>query len=307
MMVEMKHRDGQRSTMLVTGGTCPVGECFLRKIAAAGHFRIVCLVRPERDASSLRDLPIEFIHCDLDRDPLSPEWLRDVDLVVHVAGIRRVIPVLEAMERSGVGTGLFVNTAAVHSRFSVASQEYRCLEDRMIEYCERTGIRYAAIRPTMIYGDGRNRNVSLLVRHLSRHSFFPLFGSGEALVQPVFYQDVAGALVSLLAYPEVWGRFYDTGGKASFSYRRFVEAVGAVLGKKVRFVRLPVQAGITLARLGERMGRLVPWTEEQVLRSTEDRVTDNTPAREAFGYDPRGFWEGLEAEITALRSRGVLQ
>ncbi|MGC9000825.1 hypothetical protein [Caldisericum sp.] len=78
-------------------------------------------------------------------------------MVVHIAGIRRALNVIIAMEQSGVNRGIFVNTTGVFSKFRSASEEYEIIESKMVERLRNNDIKFAIIRPSMIYGNEKDK------------------------------------------------------------------------------------------------------------------------------------------------------
>jgi hypothetical protein len=51
-------------------------------------------------------------------------------------------------------------------------------ERRLIATCERLGIGWTILRPTLIYAEGRDDNISRLARLIGKFGVLPLMGSG---------------------------------------------------------------------------------------------------------------------------------
>jgi nucleoside-diphosphate-sugar epimerase len=137
---------------------------------------------------------------------------------------------------------------------------------------------------------------------LNKHSLFPIFGDGSALIQPVYYKDVANALFALIENEQCWGKAYNIPGKAPITYRRFIEIISEALGKRVRFIRLPLRPTVYAVSIIPNF----PLKAEQVLRTTEDRAFDYKDAQECFGYNPMSFEERIKLEIKELRKEGYI-
>ena len=56
---------------------------------------------------------------------------------------------------------------------------------------ETSGLKYTILRPTMIYGSPRDRNMWRLIRFMRYSPIVPIFGDGNYLQQPIFVGDVA--------------------------------------------------------------------------------------------------------------------
>ncbi len=296
--------------IFVTGCTCRtgVGHYLVERLSSKADILITCLVRKESNVDwtiGLRN--VRLMYGSLDELDTFSAYMAEADVVVHIAGIRRALNVIRAMEELDVNRGIFVNTTGVFSKFRVASEEYRIIESEMIERLQNSQIKYAIIRPTMIYGNGRDNNVRKIIMHLNKHSLFPIFGDGSALIQPVYYKDVAKALVALAENEKCWGKAYNIPGREPITYKRFIEIIAETIGRKIKFVKLPLFPIVTFVSL---LNKFIPGFSikgEQILRTTEDRAFDYKDAQDCFGYNPISFEEGIRLEVEELRKGGYLK
>src|SRR3712207_7109590 len=67
---------------------------------------------------------------------------------------------------------------------------------------------WTILRPSMIYGSERDRNVHRLLRFLDRSPVFPIFGPGTNLWQPVYHEDCARGVRSEEHTSELQSRQY---------------------------------------------------------------------------------------------------
>jgi nucleoside-diphosphate-sugar epimerase len=225
------------------------------------------------------------------------------DTVVHVAGIRFVPALVSAIRKSAIGQLVAVGTTGVFSRFKSASQEYVHDEELLRSFLtERPAVRCVVLRPTMIYGHAGDHNVSVLLSWFGRHSVFPMFGDGHALIQLVYDADVASAVVAAVRQHCEPAGFYNVSGRTPLTYRQFIEVIAAAAGTEPNFVHLPVHAS---AALFETAHFLIPrfrFSGEQVWRTTDDRAFDWSAAGEAFDLVPRSFEEGLTLQLERMDS-----
>jgi len=296
--------------IFITGCTCRtgVGRSLLERLSADGKVLVTCFVRKESKtdwAIGLRNVSI--VYGNLDHIDSLSNYMERSQMVIHIAGIKRALNVMVAMEKTGIKSGIFVNTTGVFSEFRVASEEYRIIESEMIERLQNSQIKYAIIRPTMIYGNGRDNNVRKIALYLSKHIFFPIFGDGSALIQPVYYEDVAKALLALLENEQCWGKAYNISGRKPITYKRFIEIIAEAIRRKVKFVKLPLFPIVTSVSLLNKIIPGFPIKSEQILRTVEDRAFDYKDAQECFGYDPISFEEGIRLEVEELKKGGYLK
>jgi nucleoside-diphosphate-sugar epimerase len=272
--------------ILVLGATSLVGGFAVRRLAEQG-FAVRAVSRtPQANFSS-----VEWSVVDL-ADPalrlpdapaalsLSPIWLLPEALpALEQAGVRRLI--------AFSSTSLFTKAASPEAEERAVAQRLAEGEAQTAAFCEAHGIAWTVFRPTMIYAEGRDRNVSRLAGLIRRFRVLPLAGSGEGRRQPVHADDLAEACLRALDRPETFGRAYDLPGGETLTYRAMAVRIFHGLGLRPRVVSLPPrlwQAGLKLAApllpgataaMGERMG--------------EDLVFDGSIAAADFGWSPRPF------------------
>jgi uncharacterized protein YbjT (DUF2867 family) len=286
--------------VLVSGGTGLLGQGFLQMLRESGKHEVRCLVRTTSPVERLKGFELAYGDA---RDAGSMERaLRGTDAFVHIAGVEYTPGVLEAALRAGVERLVLVSSTSAHSRFSFRSAP-RLTNEALLP---NSGLRWTIVRPSMIYGSELDHNMHKLLRFLDRSPVFPLFGSGENLWQPVYYEDLARGLYAALTRPGTEGETYDLPGKRSLRYVDLVRTAAGALGKKVRIVRIPaepVRRGLLVA---EKLKVPLPVKSEQVLRLREDKAYPYEKAREELGYHPRSFEEGIALEARRLREIGLV-
>ena len=151
----------------------------------------------------------------------------------------------------------------------------------------RSGIDWTLLRPTLIYAEGQDGNVSRLAGLARRFGVLPISGSGRGLRQPVHADDLAGAALAALKSPATIGQTYALAGGETLTYRAMCERVFAGLDRAPRVLSVPPP----LWRLGLRLaGPILPGATAQMgERMDRDLVFDDNEARRDLGWNPRGF------------------
>jgi len=293
--------------ILVTGATSLVGTDFIEKVCQKKeNWSLRCFVRETSDISELRGKKMELFYGDLTDSNSIGRALKDIDLIIHIAGIMYIPYILDALRKNKVRSGIFINTTGVFSLFKSAAKNYLAYEDQMNKFFEETNFNFVILRPTMIYGNYKDHNLHKLLLYINSHKYFPLFGSGLSLIQPVYYKDVSNALITLVENKQCWGKAYNVSGKEPMTYKRFIEIIAEALGKKVTLLHLPLEPIAFGISILEKIIPSFPIKSEQILRTTEDRAFDYTDARKCFGYNPISFEEGIKLEIEELKRDGYL-
>jgi uncharacterized protein YbjT (DUF2867 family) len=287
--------------ILVSGGTGLLGQGLLRLLREIGGHEVRCFVRRTSPVERLGGL--ELAYGDTGDTGSMARALRGMDAFVHIAGIEYTPQVLEAMQRARVERLVVVSSTSAHSRFEFRSAPRLVNEALLVG----SGLRWTLVRPSMIYGSELDHNVHKLLRFLDRSPVFPLFGSGENLWQPVYYEDLARGLYAALTKPGTDGQIYDLPGPRPLTYLDLVRTAVDALGKSTRVVRIPAEPVRRALVVAERMGLPLPVSSEQVLRLREDKAYPYEKAREELDYAPRAFKEGIALEVGRLREIGLVR
>jgi uncharacterized protein YbjT (DUF2867 family) len=284
--------------VLVTGATGFTGSYVVPLLVRQGaHVR--CLVRAASDTSRLAVAQVELVEGDLSDQSSLERAFRGADVLVNIAslGFGHAPKIVNAARAAGTRRALFISTTAIFTTLSAPSKSVRLAAEETIR---ASGLDYTILRPTMIYGGSRDRNMCRLIEYLRRWPAIPVFGSGEHLQQPVYVEDLAAALLQALATERTVGRSYNVSGRAPLTYNQVIDTICAALGRRVHKVHLPVAPLVTALNAFERLRFRLPVKAEQILRLNEDKAFDHKEAVEDFGYHARSFAEGIKLELQEM-------
>jgi uncharacterized protein YbjT (DUF2867 family) len=166
-------------------------------------------------------------------------------------------------------------------------------ERRLIATCARLGIGWTILRPTLIYAEGRDGNVSRLARLIASFGVLPLMGSGVGLRQPVHAEDLATGAIQAAASAAAVNKTYALPGGETLSYREMAGRVFDALGRPRRIIAAPpwmwriafAAAKPFFPNANVEMGN----------RMAKDMVFDAAPAVADFGWAPRDFHPNFAA------------
>jgi uncharacterized protein YbjT (DUF2867 family) len=289
--------------VLLTGATGLLGAALLKPLLGGGH-EPRCLVRTDSpNASRLDGRRVEIVRGDARSAGDLQRALAGVDAFLHVAGIEYASAVTEASRRAGVDRVVVVGSTSVHSAYPSRSGP----KLRMERVVRESGLAWTIVRPTMIYGSERDKNVHRLLRFLDRSPVFPMFGPGTNLWQPVYHEDCAGGTYEALVRPQAVGQSYDLPGAEPLTYLDLVRTSAAALGRKPRVVRLPLEPVRRSLAAAERLRLPLPFGSEQVMRLREDKAYPYEEAKQDLDYAPRPFREGVALEVARLRELGMVR
>jgi len=269
----------------VLGATSLVGECLLPILSRSGWKLFAFSRRPPQPSvggitwhgTGDRTWPQSGLWvC------LAPIWvLPDYFDRLRKCGARRVV-VLSSTSR-------FTKEDSTDSAEQQVSRHLTAGESRLRTWAEGNGIEWVILRPTLIYGRGRDKNIAEMARFIRRFGFFPLLGEASGLRQPIHAEDVAAACVAALQSPAAAHRAYNISGGETLSYREMVRRVFYALHRPPRPATMP----LAVFRLAVTCLRLLPryrhWSTAMAERMTRDLVFDHSDAVRDLGLSPRPF------------------
>ena len=284
--------------VLVTGATGFTGSYVVPLLLKDGY-QVRCLVRPSSEKSILDGYEIEWIYGDLTDIESLTRAMNEVDVLVNVAsiGFGYAPNIVRSAETAGVKRAVFVSTTAIFTTLDASSKTVRLAAEKIIR---ESSLPYTILRPTMIYGSARDRNMCRLIRYLQRWPVIPVFGNGKYLQQPVYVEDVAGAIVQVLSVEQTIGSVYNIPGVNALTYNEVLDTVCRQLHRHVKKIHLPVAPIVKTLRFIEKLGLRAPLKAEQILRLNEHKAFDFDEASRDFGYSPRYFEEGMASELETM-------
>lgn len=288
--------------VLLTGATGLLGGALLGFLLDGGH-EVRCLLREDSpNRARLDPERVEVFHADASDEGSIFRALEGVDAFVHVAGIEYAPRVVAAARRAGVGRVIAVSSTSALSAYPSRSGPKLEMEAVVRD----SGLEWTVIRPAMIYGSERDRNMHRLLRFLDRSPVFPMFGPGTNLWQPVHHEDCARGLLAALETPASIRQTYELSGARPLAYLDLVYTAAAALGKRRRVVHVPIEPVRRVLRLAESARLPLPVSSEQVMRLREDKAYPYEKAARELGYTPRQFEKGIALEVARLREVGLL-
>jgi uncharacterized protein YbjT (DUF2867 family) len=280
--------------ILLTGATGTVGSALLRRLTSDGR-PVRCLVR---DPNRLRDqrVRVQIALGDLANPSSFRNALRGVDTVIHLAASIRDQPRTSIEELNGLATLRLVRAAqrAGVRRFLFfsalgASRQSRTRFFRSKALAEQavagSALDATVFRPSIIYAPG-DPWLTLLKR-LSWLPAVPVSGSGRALYQPIWAEDVATAVIGAL--DRSGGGRFQLAGPEALSYDEIVRVMLRSAGRRRRLLHVPLPlVRISLRGLERLVGSRAFATWEEAELMEEPMISPGgTADAERLGVSPR--------------------
>ncbi|MDW7662795.1 MAG: NAD(P)H-binding protein [Bacillota bacterium] len=289
--------------LLVTGITGHSGRYFLQELINNKYEGpIRCIVRETSDTSMLDNsgLNIEKVYGNLSDKNIIKNSVNGVDAIMHIYNIYHSPTIVEEAIANNVSRAILVHTAGIYSNFKFASQRYKEVEKKVNKLTSVSGCptKVTILRPTMIYGDLCDSNMSKFIKMIDKFRIMPLIDGGKSLIQPVNARDLGRAFYDVLMSPQkTAGKKYDLSGEQPLSMILVFKMISDNLNKKTTFISIPLWVGVLLARAVKisTFGRID--FVEQMRRMGEDRSLSHSEALKDFGFSPMPFEDGIRLEV----------
>lgn len=274
--------------VLLTGASSQIGQFLIPRLRRDGH-ELFAISRCRRDG----DDGVVWL---LDDVAMPQALCPPVDALIHIAPLRLLPNLLpEFLARGGRRVICFGTTSRYSKAVSadLAEQAFAAeqiaVEAKVAGLCEAAYAAWTIFRPTLIYGAGMDRNVTVIARVIRRIGLFPLLGAASGKRQPVHADDLAAACIAALAESKTYNATYDLAGGETLTYREMVERIFAAEEKTPRFLPVPLAAFRAAMWCVSRIPRFKDFNAEMARRMNEDLVFDSSDATRDFGFAPRKF------------------
>jgi nucleoside-diphosphate-sugar epimerase len=276
----------EQAKSLILGATGLVGGYILEHLVRAGE-RPLALSRSPQSRPGIDWARGDLAKPDTLRFPAFATLYCTADATLLPAALPRLLN--PSLKRAVVFSSTSVITK-LDSEVAAEREMLRTLADAEQEIaaaCEQNHVAWTILRPTLIYAEGRDTNITPLSRLIRRFGVMPLVGGGPGLRQPVHAEDLAIGAISAASSSATANKFYSLPGGETLSYREMIGRIFDGLRKPRRTVPVPAvlwRAMFLLAR------PLFPNANVAMgTRMMKDMAFDAAPAIRDFGWNPRAF------------------
>lgn len=289
--------------LLVTGITGKSGIAFLQRFAESSlrdTYSLRATVRSTSKLERLREIIPDADFCcgNLFDEIFLAEITRNIDVVLHIAGIDKSPALMKAAARNSVKRIILIHTTGIYSKYKAAGEGYRRIDAEVERIAKENDISLTILRPTMIYGTLNDRNIAQFIKMVDKMNPMPVVNHGAYYLQPVHVEDLAQAYFNILSHPEeTGGKSYIISGRDKILLIDVFRIIADALGVHRKFISVP----FPIAYLGAWLLYFVSVTKidmrEKVQRLCESRAYPHKEAVRDFGYSPMPFEEGLRQEV----------
>lgn len=269
----------------IIGASSAIGETLARSLAL-NNYEVLAFSRQQHISKLINIIWIKL-----------PDFNKHkIDVLIYAAPIKTLLNNLTIIEGLDPDQIIIVSSTSKYTKEHSKSISERNLVDAICsaeEIIKSWAINRkkscVLLRPTMIYGGKRNRNIAEISRVIRKLKVFPVVGKASGLRQPIHVDDLSEACLRIVKKNIHGNREYNLSGGEVITYREMVERVFKAMQIPARFVVVPdglFRAAILFMRIFPRFRYL---NANMASRMNADMNFDHTSATEDLGFSPRAF------------------
>jgi len=272
---------------LVFGASGQIGTPLLRRLAAS-QWEVVAVSRqPRAGAAGVRWLRGDLAQCD--GLPLAVDAIFSCGPLDHFARWYAASRIESPRVLACGSTSVSAKATSADAHERDLARRLREGEEGVFAAAARRDAAATLLRPTLVYGAGRDRTLARIAGFARSHRWMVLPAGATGLRQPVHVDDLADASMRACMAVASHGRGYDLPGGETLPYRDMVARMLAAMQPEPRLLELPAPL-FALAMSGARLlGKDGEVGAAAIERLRHDLVFDAGPALTDFGYAPRRF------------------
>lgn len=280
--------------ILITGARGNSAYFFLKKLEKKKIDSKIYLISRSKDKNDYFkqfNLNLHIFNGDINDEIFFGNCLKKIDTVLHLANMENSEIVTKVAAKK-VKWLILVHSTMIYSKYPSKFINNRLRIDKKIK---KKYNNVTILRPTMIYG--RNDiNISKLISFMQKFKYFPVFGNGENLMQPIYVEDLAESYFKVIINKsKTFNKSYNLPGKEPISYMNLLKTVEKKLNKKIYFFKIPIGLSIIFIRFFQIIFlNILPINASQIKRLSEDKVFSFKDARKDFLFDPMNFEDGIK-------------
>ena len=272
---------------LVFGGSGQVGAALIAQLAAAG-WRVLAVSRTERTPRH----NVQWLRGDLrhvDGLPASVSAIFSCGPLDHFAGWYAATAIDAARVVAFGSTSIDIKRESADARERDVAARLAEGERSVFATAATRDAGATLLRPTLVYGVGRDQTLTRIAAFARRRGFFLLPRGAIGLRQPVHVDDLATAALQACDATATHGRAYAVPGGDTLSYRDMVVRILGTLQPAPHLVELPAPVFRAVLATARVCGQASGFGDAALARLQHDLVFDSEPAQHDFGYRPRAF------------------
>jgi nucleoside-diphosphate-sugar epimerase len=281
--------------VLVFGGSGGIGSILVAALKARGH-----------EVCSPRTAEVDITNVHAVRNVIE-NWKPDILLhaagvthshntsayySVNVVGTRNIV---ECMRPNRNCRLVYLSSRAAEPGGGAYAESKRAAERAIIE----SGVKWTIVRPAEVYGGSASEAVSVLVNWVSRWHIAPVINRPQALLAPVYVDDVVDSVIRTIEASGLEGRIYTLAGPETLTHRELALRIAHALRTHVHIVPVPIWI-LRACSFVARLCRSKVLVSDQIDRLLVPKLSDSSSAIRDLNFRQTKLEEGLAKLVVSI-------
>jgi nucleoside-diphosphate-sugar epimerase len=243
---------------------------------------------------------VETLTGGLSAAPQHAVRIQAADIILHMAGLSHADTASEYQATNYEGTQSLLSVCRKDQTFVYLST--RCVGEQGGAYgsskllaekeIQTSGCPFIIIRPAEVYGSKAGEGIDALLDLARRFRIFIDFRwSPEVMYSPVSVEELASFIESTVRTPSLENSVYTLCNDDSYTTQEILKALSKGLGKPI--FRLPIP--VRLLQFLQQLHVPLPFKPDQLARLVMAKSSDNTMAKQDYGFSPVSLLTYLES------------
>lgn len=293
--------------VFLTGASGFVGSHVAKELIDAGH-QPVCMVRATSDTALLDSRGVQTVVGSLGELDGIADTLKEVDAVIHIAGVIKVRETDDFYRINGAASGelarlayaanpklkRFIYMSSVSAQGPSSGADPRPVDEpaapvshygrsklagevAVLEFADRMPI--TIFRPPPVYGPRDHEMLAAF--KFAKYGLAPVYGDGSGLLSLIYVDDLARAIVSALDVVHPSPAIFPIDDGAVHTWESLTRDVGLAMGKSPKHIRVPRAVFRVAGVASEEFGKLT----RQATIFNRDKVTEMSQTSWVCGHE----------------------
>lgn len=281
-----------KKAFLISGATSIVGLRLIAKLLKNDSQIVAISRKPKGDGL------VDGVSWITPNPILIREFIRRYNIVhfVHLAPIWVLPEYLKMLGNTNIRKVISLSSTSVLSKTNSVDQKDRILatmlsdgEEDSRNYCNTHNMELVILRPTLIYGDPKDGNLSNIIRFVKWFGFYPIVGQGVGRRQPIHVDNVVDSCFTIMNSNSMVAGTYEISGGEVLSYKQMVTRIFRHLGKRPLVLSMPLGFFRICIDIVTKVGVFPNISPSMADRMNNDLCYDHNRATRDFGFKPGNY------------------
>jgi uncharacterized protein YbjT (DUF2867 family) len=268
----------------VTGAFSYSGKYITRRLLARDE-EVITLTghpnRPDPFGGKVKVYPLDFNEANMTRNLqvvdilINTYWVRfDKGENTQPRAVENTRKLVNAAKAAGIKRIVHISIANPSAQSPLPYYWGKAANEKVVI---DSGLSYAILRPTVLYGGGEDILINNIAYLLRRFPFFLIPGDGSYGIQPVYIEDLADLAVEGVYSKENY--VIDAVGPDAYTFKELVQLIGEKVRAKRPLISVPSRLALLAAQFLSLLVRDVILTSEEVKGLMANLLVSKQPPR----------------------------